>query len=225
MKTLFALGLIATALSVCGGDESAPEELLMAIPVTGGEVNAISGSDLCDTEPTAGPTVLFLHGASFNATTWVETGTHQLLCAAGIPSLSIDLPGFGRSPRFDHEPVRLLNEVTAWLGSDVILVSPSMSGGYSLPWLATRPPLAVGFVPLAPVGIGDWTTPDDFHLPTLGIWGSNDRIVPVSEGQRLIDSIPGAGLLVVDGGGHAVYKTNPAEFHEAFMGFVERLRP
>lgn len=223
MRLKVAVLLAASILSGCSGEETIPEELLLSVPVTGGELNAVRGGDLCDVAGTGGPVVLLLHGASFNATTWVETGTHQRLCDLGIPSISIDLPGFGRSPRFDHDPARLLGEVAEYIASDLILVSPSMSGSYSLPWLATNP-AAAGFVPVAPVGIGNWATPDGFAVPTLGIWGGNDSVVPVANGERLIESIPGAILEVIDGGGHAVYKTNPDEFHEVFLHFVTSLR-
>ncbi len=99
-----------------------------------------------------------------------------------------------------------------------------MSGRYSLPWLANSPAAAAGFVPIAPVGIGGWLTPAGFDVPTLGIWGGDDRIVPVDEGERLIASISGARLEVVAGGGHAVYMTNPEEFHRLLLGFVKKVR-
>ena len=202
-----------------------PDELLLSIPVAGGELSAVRGADLCDgPEPTSGPVVLLLHGASFSANTWVETGTHQLLCEAGVRSISVDLPGFGLSPRFDHDRGTLMNELVDYIAADVILVSPSMSGSYALPWLMTNPTTAAGFVAVAPVGIAAWATPDGFEVPTLGLWGSEDNVVPIQEGKRLVSLIPGARLVEIEGGGHAVYKTNPTEFHAAFLEFVEALR-
>jgi pimeloyl-ACP methyl ester carboxylesterase len=224
MRLGLSVLLVVLAAAGCGSEPKVSEELLMSIPVTGGELNAVRGGDLCDRPATAGPLVLFLHGASFNANTWVETGTHQILCETGIPSVSLDLPGFGNTPRFDHQPAQLLDEVVAYLESDVIVVSPSMSGGYSLPWLATNPTTAAGFIPVAPVGIGAWTPPAGFAVPTLGIWGSTDSIVPVATGRRFVESVAGE-LVIIEGGGHAVYKTNSDEFHDALVGFVRSLRP
>lgn len=202
-----------------------PEDLLISIPTHGGPLNAVRGADTCDApEPTEGPVVLFLHGASFDANTWVETGTHRLLCEAGIPSLSVDLPGFGRSERSNHDRVQLMEELVDYIAADVVLVSPSMSGGYALPWLMTNPATAAGYVPVAPVGISGWATPEGFAVPTLGLWGSEDSIVPVEQGERLVSLIPEARITVIEGGGHAVYKTNPDEFHAAFLEFVESLR-
>ena len=225
MRWLIGVTLMVAVIGACGGEDVIPEELLLSIPVTGGELNAVRGADLCEApEPTAGPVVLFLHGAAFNANTWVETGTHRLLCEAGLPSLSVDLPGFGRSARFDHDPVALMDQLVTYIGADVILVSPSMSGGYSLPWLMTNPAGAAGFVPVAPVGIGSWSTPAGFAVPTMGLWGGDDSIVPVSQGERLIAAIPEARLVVIPDGGHAVYMTNPDEFHTEFLAFVQSLR-
>lgn len=225
MKPLIGSLLLTVGLAACGGEDIVSAELLLSIPVTGGELNAVRGADLCEgQEPTGGPVVLFLHGASFNANSWVETGTHQLLCEAGIPSISIDLPGFGKTARFDHDPAELIDEVVEYTTSDVILVSPSLSGSYALPWLMTNPPRAAGYVPIAPVGIAGWATPNGFAVPTLGLWGSEDNIVPIQEGNRLISLIPGARMTVIEGGGHAVYKTNPDEFHLAFLEFVQSLR-
>jgi hypothetical protein len=33
------------------------------------------------------------------------------------------------------------------------MVSPSMSGSYSLPWLLSAPSALIGFVPVTPVGV------------------------------------------------------------------------
>lgn len=223
MKLAASIVAIALSLTACSADETIPQEDALSIPVNGGPLNAIRGGDLCDVAPAPGPVVLFLHGASFTANTWVETGTHQALCEAGIPTLSIDLPGFGESPRFAHDPVQLIDEVVAFLNTDVVVVSPSMSGNYSLPWLEISPPSAAGFVPVAPVGISGWSTPPGFAVPTLGIWGGDDSIVPVSDGERLIDSIPGAELVVFEGGHHAVYKFDPERFNRVLTEFVQGL--
>jgi abhydrolase domain-containing protein 14 len=58
-----------------------------------------------------------------------------------------------------------------------IVISPSMSGRYSLPLVSQNPEKLGGFVAVAPVGIpkflGQLT---GIKLPTLAIWGSNDSI-------------------------------------------------
>lgn len=45
----------------------------------------------------AGPSVLLLHGASFQAATWEEVGTLALLQGRGLRAVAVDLPGHGRT--------------------------------------------------------------------------------------------------------------------------------
>ena len=40
------------------------------------------------------------------------------------------------------------------------------------------------------------------HVPTLILWGNNDRIVPVSAGERIADAMPDARLEIIAGAGH-----------------------
>ena len=40
------------------------------------------------------------------------------------------------------------------------------------------------------------------HVPTLILWGDNDRIVPVSAGERIADAMPDARLEIIAGAGH-----------------------
>ena len=40
------------------------------------------------------------------------------------------------------------------------------------------------------------------HVSTLILWGDNDRIVPVSAGERIADAMPDARLEIIAGAGH-----------------------
>ena len=40
------------------------------------------------------------------------------------------------------------------------------------------------------------------HVPSLILWGDNDRIVPVSAGERIADAMPDARLEIIAGAGH-----------------------
>ena len=51
---------------------------------------------LIEGEATGRPVVL-LHGASFQAETWVQIGTMKALAGAGCLAYAIDLPGHGKS--------------------------------------------------------------------------------------------------------------------------------
>jgi len=68
-----------------------------------------------------------------------------------------------------------------------------------------------------------WLRPrlSDVAAQTLVVWGDRDRLMPVSEGERLVELLPDATLQVVDGCGHAVPEERPQELltlAETFFG-------
>ena len=121
----------------------------------------------------------------------------------------------------------LFIEVTAMDGKTGLTLTgqlaPSMSGSYVFPWLSTNPALALGFAAVAPVGAASWTPPAGFDTDTIGIWGSEDTVVPVSNGQLLTDNIDDSRFSVIKGGGHAVYTTNPNEFNNILVAWINTL--
>jgi pimeloyl-ACP methyl ester carboxylesterase len=58
-------------------------------------------------------------------------------------------------------------------------------------------------------------------IPTLIIWGSDDRIINVGHGIRLSGEIPGARLVVIKQCGHNPHEERPAETHAAILNFLE----
>ena len=58
------------------------------------------------------------------------------------------------------------------------------------------------------------------HIPTLLIWGEEDRRSPLSIGQRMSDSIPEARLVVIPHAGHASNVEQPKAFNAAICEFL-----
>ncbi len=58
-------------------------------------------------------------------------------------------------------------------------------------------------------------------VPTLVIWGSEDKTNDVSMGHELEDGIPNAKLIVYDGVGHGVPQEAPDKFTADVLGFLE----
>eukprot|EP00899_Mesostigma_viride_P003736 jgi/Mesvir1/13363/Mv06223-RA.1 len=57
-----------------------------------------------------------------------------------------------------------------------IVVSPSMSGSYSLPFIAKYPTQAAGYVPVAPVGVAMYQSMlEGSQVPTMVLWGELDN--------------------------------------------------
>lgn len=172
--------------------------------------------------PTANA-ILFLHGASFSAQTWREIGTLQVMGEEGYHVLAIDLPGYGSSQSLSvpREAFLLLLLLELNLQQPVI-VSPSMSGGYSLPLVVAHPEKLGGFVAVAPVGISKYREQlKGVEVPTLAIWGSNDRIVPVMDADLLVQLMPNAQKVILTDAGHACYMRATDEFHRHLIQFLK----
>ena len=56
----------------------------------------------------------------------------------------------------------------------------------------------------------------DVAVPTLIVWGREDRWIPLDQGRRFEDAIPGSRLVVIDDCGH----TPQEELPKAFLGAV-----
>ena len=175
--------------------------------------------------PTGGRPVVFLHGAKFRAKTWQDTGTLDKLAKGGYHAIAIDLPGFGESPKGRPDPTRWLAELIDQLGIDKpVVVSPSMSGHFSLPLVTGNPDRLAGFAAVAPAGLVNYRDRlKDISVPVLAIWGGADHVVPMAHQDMLAQLAPEAHRVVITGAGHACYLDKPAVFHAELLKFLERL--
>lgn len=100
--------------------------------------------------------VLLLHGQAFTSATWEDLGTVQTLAAMGLSVAAVDLPGYGKTPpKTELNRALFLEELMTQLSfkpNDTVIVSPSMSGSFSIAFLKDNPTSLKGFVPVAAVG-------------------------------------------------------------------------
>ena len=175
--------------------------------------------------PGGGRSVLLLHGAKFHSGTWEELGTLDLLAKAGYRALALDLPGFGKSPRWQPDRARFLAELLPLLeiGRPVI-VSPSMSGALVFPLILEHPERVAGFVPVAPAGTLRYAPRlKNSPVPTLIFWGEKDRLFPVAQAETLAASFTRAKVVILPGAQHPAYLDQPERFHEALLDFLSGL--
>ncbi|XP_024061443.1 protein ABHD14B isoform X1 [Terrapene carolina triunguis] len=103
--------------------------------------------------------VLLLHGIRFSSETWLNLQTLSKLADSGYRAVAIDLPGFGHSkeatapaPVGQPAPGGFLKAVCEALQlGQVVVISPSLSGMYSLPFLFQHSQLVQAYVPVAPI--------------------------------------------------------------------------
>lgn len=61
---------------------------------------------------------------------------------------------------------------------------------------------------------------DQLTMPTLVIWGSRDRVVPLEHGAFMSKRIPHARLAVIRGAGHLPFYQKPAQFIKLARDFL-----
>nr|XP_044992710.1 protein ABHD14A isoform X1 [Jaculus jaculus] len=174
--------------------------------------------------------VVLLHGKAFNSHTWVQLGTLQLLSQRGYRAVALDLPGFGNSAPSKETSTaagraELLERVLQDLEvQKAVLVSPSLSGRYALPFLMRAHHQLRGFVPIAPTSTQDYT-PEQFwtvKTPTLILYGELDHTL-AQESLRQLRHLPNHSVVKLPNAGHACYLHKPQDFHLALLAFLDHL--
>ncbi|KAF1475173.1 Protein ABHD14A, partial [Pygoscelis antarcticus] len=141
------------------------------------------------------------------------------------------MPGYGDSPPAEmvataQGRVAFLDHVLQELGMwRPVLVSPSMSGRFALPFLLARGDRLAGFVPVAPVGTKDYAAEQyrQVQTPTLILYGDRDTSLGPQALQSL-QHLPRHRVAVVPDAGHACYLDKPEDFHRALLGFLRQLK-
>lgn len=62
----------------------------------------------------------------------------------------------------------------------------------------------------------------EIDVPTLIVWGREDRIVRIGQGKRLAGEMPAARLAVIEGCGHNPHEERPRETVAAILEFLGR---
>jgi 4,5:9,10-diseco-3-hydroxy-5,9,17-trioxoandrosta-1(10),2-diene-4-oate hydrolase len=72
--------------------------------------------------------------------------------------------------------------------------------------------------------IPDVTRIKTVAVPTLIVWGRNDRIADVRTATRFQQDIAGSQLVVIDDAGHMVHEEKPAAVNRAITTFLDAIR-
>lgn len=149
----------------------------------------------------------------------------QKLTAAGYQVISVDLPGFadttGRPTTSRGDFLANLIEALP-LESKPVVVSPSFSGGYSLPALVSHSDKFCGFVPVAPGAASSYGSRlRSVRVPTLIVVGERDRSSGREGALRMIPT--SSDIIEIPNGSHPAYLDNPSLWHQLLFNFMERV--
>ncbi|GAB1606868.1 protein ABHD14B-like isoform X1, partial [Argonauta hians] len=171
--------------------------------------------------------ILLLHGAAFSSQDWQDIGTLQFLAAAGYQAVAIDLPGKGKSTQISvTDGGDFLDKIMDLLDlKSPVIISPSMSGMYSLPFLMEstdkRLKSSLGYVPVAPVFTEKYTKEqyEKLKIPTMIVCGSLDvNLGPVS--TKNLKQLPNSEVFILEGAKHPAYMTHTQQFHRLLYNFL-----
>jgi pimeloyl-ACP methyl ester carboxylesterase len=126
-----------------------------------------------------------------------------------------------RASRFAYVPVRRLT--FARMYGDPRRVTEEALAGYA------RPLRIRGTVAHCLALLKDWIRNVDeleevmrgIDVPTLLVWGTKDRLVYLSSAKKILETIPRARLVMIEGTGHLPYEERPEEFNSAVVSFLK----
>ncbi|XP_060080327.1 putative protein-lysine deacylase ABHD14B [Ylistrum balloti] len=173
--------------------------------------------------------VLLLHGQKFTSETWeAKCPTLQFLGAAGYRAVAVDLPNFGDSTKVDVADEKrgsfIAELIKALKLTSPVIISPSMSGSFSLPFLFdqpdTMPPRARGFVPVAPVQTGAYSSKFSVSkIKTAIVTGDKDTVIGPAARKNLA-ALPNAKDFLMENAGHPAYLSDPDMWHTILFTFL-----
>ena len=183
-------------------------------------------------------TIVFFHGYSFSLDDWKRIGTLDLMSRLGHMVYAIDLPS-GKATMTDKMKgnkksafIPVIEKIFEALGlrspksdPNMVLVGPSMGGGFALSYALSHPRELAALVLISPStkSMEDEDT-SNLKIPVLLLWGDRDNVFPVDEfGQRLKTKLKNSKLIIIKNAGHAAYLDKPDEFHEILTDFLDEL--
>lgn len=93
-----------------------------------------------------------------------------------------------------------------------------------MPFVTDQPDRVAGFVAVAPVAIDRHRDKlARIRCPVLAIWGENDRTIPFEHADALVQAVEQGRKVIVPGGSHAPYMSDPVTFHRELLAFLGKI--
>jgi len=186
----------------------------------------IDGSKIHYIEAGNGTPFLFVHGARFNARTYEESGTIDVVSGSGFRAISIDFPGYGKSENMD---INLSDFIAKFIDAmklePGVVLGASMGGEAVVGFAVKYPEKFKALVLAGAVGVSEYE--DQLNKiadkPMLLMWGKNDMVSPVTNYQLLMKYNKNAEFYNV-GRQHACYLDDNKSFNEHIEEFLKKIK-
>lgn len=180
----------------------------------GGAVSLMVAMMLCDNDPGRLSKLILIDSAGYNqALPWHI----KLLKTPFVGWLSIHLlPGKSSTKR-----------VLRYVYSNRSLITREQVAAYSKPIKSAgaRQALLHTARQAIPANIEELTSRyKDISVPTLIVWGEDDKVIPLKIGEMLAEAIPDSKLEVLQGVGHAPHEEAPEKAIPLIVEFLQRPR-
>lgn len=174
-----------------------------------------------------GTAVVLLHGMKFQAETWQELGTLEALADLQLRVVALDMPGFGKSPACNQQPIDVLSDVFTQLGLErAVLIGPSMGGGIAMEFAIAQPQHIAGLVLVGAVGVEENRAGlGKITAPCLIVWGEDDQVSPLANSEILLNALPDAHREIVPKAPHPCYLAQPEHWHVLLQTFFTTRLP
>lgn len=123
--------------------------------------------------------------------------------------------------RFFMPHFSALKKIIQGLYADPVRVTDEVTWGYYYPFTTPGVPKASLAMTRTLRFTVERSRLQRIQQPALLIWGAHDRLVPLSQGERLASDLPNATLAVLADAGHVANEEQPQEVNGLILDFLE----
>ncbi|MDX1412835.1 MAG: alpha/beta hydrolase [Candidatus Promineifilaceae bacterium] len=174
----------------------------------------------------SGPLILGIHGWSQRNGwhTWEPLMTP--LADAGYYVVSVDMPGWGKSPAIDDKLLlgpkaaeTLVGIIESLQKVPAVLMGKSWGGDVAVS-TALRFPVYVSHLILTAPAIRDYEKLTSLTQPVLLAWAGDDPVISIDNADRFVAAARDVQLVTYARGGHSAAPRNAADFSKRAIDFL-----
>ena len=176
--------------------------------------------------PAGGPLVLGIHGWSQRNGWHTWEPLLEPLGVAGFQAVSVDLPGWGRSPAVHSGPLSAaqavetaIDLITGLEARQAVLMGKSWGGGVALHTALAHPGRVAKLILTAPA-FRELDRLPEINQPVLLAWAQDDPVIPYRYAQEFTGRLPQVELVSYPTGGHSAAAQNAADFAPKALAFL-----